>query len=530
MMNIYMTGMLISMGIYIVLGFFISRRVKDANDFYVAGHNAPTGLIVGSLVASYCSTNFFMSDSGEAYSGIFSPMLIGSTILLVGYVLGALFFGRYLRRSKATTIVQFLEQQYDSKAVRVMATLTETVTLVVYLLSVMQGIGMLMERVTGMPYDICVLLSLAALTILTAASGATGVLISDTIMFGMFTLSTVACILVIANKAGGWYQAVDTVTQLNEALLSWCGDLTYFYPKGSDNMIWTLSFGLVWTGVCMVGPWQASRYLMAKNEHVVIRSSVWACFGVFVLTVLIFFGAVFVRAFAPALEQPSYVFIWAAMNVLPPLLGVIFLTGILAAGISSATTFLSLIGTAFANDVFEIRNDKKRLLVGRLAIVLTAVLVLYLSYNNSTSQMFWIRNLGSTVIASSWLPVCIASIWSRRVTKAGAFWGMLAGFLGTAGVKAYTTANSVLLPAYFDPFFVGVALNILVMVVVSAVTKITPQELEARERILIMPESEKDPVEIRKTKRAVLMFVGLGIFVAVSLIVLWVIPYNMALK
>lgn len=529
-MNIYMTGMLISMAIYIVLGFLISRKVKDANDFYVAGHNAPTSLIVGSLVASYCSTNFFMGDSGEAYNGIFSPMLIGSTILLIGYVLGAVFFGRYLRRSNATTIAEFLGQQFDSKAVRILATITETVTLVVYLLSVMQGIGMLMQRVSGIPYDLCVALSLAALTILTAASGATGVLISDTIMFGIFTLATIVSVLTLSTKAGGWYQAVETVTAMNEALLSWCGDLTYFYPRGSDNMIWTLSFGLVWTGVCMVGPWQASRYLMAKNEHVVIRSSVWACFGVFLLTILIFFGAIFVRVFAPDLEEPSYVFVWAAMNILPPFLGVIFLTGILAAGISSATTFLSLVGSAVANDMFQISDEKKRLRIGRFAIVLTAVLVLYLSYHNSYSQMFWIRNLGSTVIASSWLPVCIASIWSKRVTKAGAFWGMLAGFLGCAGVKAYTSVSSELLPPYFDPFFVGIALNVVIMVIVSAITKVTPNERIVKERIMVMPESEKDPSEIRKTKFSVLMFIALGAFVTVTLILLWVIPYTQALK
>ena len=45
-MNIYFIGMLISMILYIALGIVISRRVKDANDFFVAGRQAPTILIV----------------------------------------------------------------------------------------------------------------------------------------------------------------------------------------------------------------------------------------------------------------------------------------------------------------------------------------------------------------------------------------------------------------------------------------------------------------------------------------------------
>ena len=64
-MNIYFIGMLISMVLYIVLGILISKKVKNVNDFFVAGRQAPTLLIVGSLVASYCSTGLFMGDVGE---------------------------------------------------------------------------------------------------------------------------------------------------------------------------------------------------------------------------------------------------------------------------------------------------------------------------------------------------------------------------------------------------------------------------------------------------------------------------------
>ena len=75
-MNIYFLGMLISMILYIVLGVIISNKVKNANDFFVAGRQAPTILIVGSLVASYCSTGLFMGDVGEAYGGFYVPFII----------------------------------------------------------------------------------------------------------------------------------------------------------------------------------------------------------------------------------------------------------------------------------------------------------------------------------------------------------------------------------------------------------------------------------------------------------------------
>lgn len=527
-MNIYLIGMLISMAVYVVLGLVIGKSVKDTNDFYVAGRRAPTILIVGSLVASYCSTGIFMGEAGEAYSGLFSPLLTGAIMQLSGYVLGAVFFGRYLRRSEVYTIPEFLGKRFNSKAMRVLSMVTATVTLVVYLLSVMQGIGTLMNVVTGLDYNLCVLLAMIVFTLLTVSSGAKGVLISDTFMFGIFTVATLASVFVIAAKAGGWYEVVATVTHLNEALLSWSGDLGYLYPSGGENMIWALSFGLVWMSVCMVGPWQTSRYLMAKNEHVVVRSSVGAAAGAFMLHLLIYIGAVFVRAHNPNLENSSHVLIWAAMNVLPTVLGVVMLTGVLAAGISSATTFLSLIGSSVSNDILQIQDEKKKFAMSKVATAAAAILVLILSYFNPP-QIFWILLLGATVVASSWLPVCIASVWSKRVTKAGAFCGMLFGFIGCGAVKIYTSVTGATLPAFLDPFFVGVVMNILAMVIASALTKVTPEEKAALVALHVMPESEKDPTEVKRTKKVLVVFVVLCGIMALGLILLWALPYRLAL-
>ena len=56
MNNVYFIGMCISFVIYLLIGFLVSRKVKNANDFFVAGRNAPIFLIVGSMIASYVST------------------------------------------------------------------------------------------------------------------------------------------------------------------------------------------------------------------------------------------------------------------------------------------------------------------------------------------------------------------------------------------------------------------------------------------------------------------------------------------
>lgn len=524
-MNIFLIGMLISMAAYIIIGLVISKGVKNSNDFFVAGRQAPTFLLVGSLVASYCGTGLYFGDAGESYAGIFSPLIMLGAMLTVGYVLGGVFFGRYLRRSECNTIPEFFGKRFDSPALKVLAAITELVTIVVYLLSTMQGIGTLMNLVTGLDYNLCVVLALITFTILTVTSGSKGVLITDTIMFGLFTAVTVVVIMIATGKGGGWFDIVGNLAQSKPDVLSWSGDLSYLYPSGAQNMVWAFAYGIVWMSVCMVGPWQASRYLMAKNEHSVIRSSIWAAFFVFVLEFVVKCGAALLNIFSPELANQSHIIIWASQNLVPTVLGVVMVTGILAAGISSATTFLSIIGSAVANDLVKSKDDKKKLTIGRISILVAAVIVMLFAYFNPP-QVFWIMFLGATVVACSWLPVCIASIWSKRVTKTGAFCGMLFGFLGCGGMKIYASVSGVSLPVFLDPFFIGIAANIIGIVVGSALTKVTPQEKAERDALFVMPESEKDPIEVKKTKRTVLASVILGVAVTAVLLIFWVIPYT----
>ena len=527
-MNVYFAGMVFSMLVYVVLGIVISKKVKDANDFFVAGRQAPTLLIVGSLVASYCSTGLFMGDVGEAYGGFFAPFIMTVMMQVGGYVLGSVFFGKYLRRSEALTIPEFFGKRFDSRPLRVLAAITAIITMTVYLLSVMQGIGTLMNYVTGINYNICILLALVTFAILTVTSGSKGVLITDTIMFGIFTSASLVAVGIIVGKLGGWNVAVQNVTDINPILFSWHGDLSHMYPTGTENFIWAIMTGLTWMAVCAVGPWQSSRYLMAKNEHVVVRSAVFAAIGVAALEFFIPTTSVLLNVYADKIPGATQSMIWAAMNMVPTVVGVLVLTGVLAAGISSATTFLSLIGSSVANDIMVIEDDKKKLNAGRISILVVCAIVMLLAVFNPP-QIYIILLLSGTVVVCSWFPVCIASVWSKHVTKSGAFAGMLCGFIGCALMKIMASVGGVSLPLYLDSFVVGLIANIVAMIVVSKLTNVTEEERKNRLQLFVQPKGENDIVEVKKTKNTLVVFMMFGVVVTVALILLWVMPYYSAL-
>ena len=526
MNNIYFIGMCITMLLYIVVGFVISKRVKTANDYYVAGRNAPAFLITGSLVASFIGVGLFMGDVGECYSGFFAPIIVAVGVLSVGYIVGSVVFGRYLRRSEAVTIAEFFSKRFDSKAMKNLSTATGTIIMLVYMLSTVQGIGTLMSVVTGVSYNICIALAVIAFTLISMMSGSKGVLITDTIMFAVFTVATLIGAFFIARAAGGWTDAVSEMAIYKNipGILSWTGNADYFYPTGTENMVWAFGYGIAWMSVLMVAPWQSSRYLMAKNEHSVIRSGIVASVAVFLIEFFMCMAGVFVQKINPGMEAPSQALIWASMNLMPKILGIVVLSGVLAAGISSATTFLSLIGSNVANDILAIKDGKKSIRAGRLAILVAAVIVLVLCVLNPPA-IFWITYLGATIIACSWMPVAIASIWSKRVTKTGAFCGMLVGFIVSSIMKIFVSAQGITLPIYFDPFFIGLASNICAMIIGSALTKVTDAEKRQRARLFAMPQEELDVKEIKKTKICMVASICLGGVVTIVLLFLWAFPY-----
>lgn len=527
-MNIYFIGMCIAMLIFLGISCLISRKVKDAEDFYVAGRRAPLVLIAGSMIASYTSTGMFMGDAAEAYEGALSAMIMFAGMQSAGYILGAVFFGRYLRRSGAMTIPEFFGQRFCSPKMRTLSAVTAIIMMSVYLLSVIQGVGTLMSVVTGMNYQVCIIMAVIVFTFISVVAGSRGVLITDTLMAGLFTISMLVSVFFIADRAGGWFSAVTMLAKAPDtrALLTWEGRPGALYETGIDNMIWGIAYGIVWCSVCAIGPWQSSRYLMAKDEHTVVKSAPIAALGVFILEFFVCMTAVIINVLNPNLAQSSHVWIWAAMNAVPVFLGVILMTGVLSAGISSATTFLSLIGASAANDL-AVAKGSKSIRIGRIVMITASLTVLVCAITNPPA-IFIIMFLGGAAAASSWMPVAVGCIFSKRMTKTGAFCGMLFGMIGCLVANLVKSIGGINLPSYLDPAIIGIFCNVIAIVIGSSLTKLTEEEKGAREKLFKIPESECDPASIKKTMNWSLFGILVGVIMAVIMLLFWVIPLQIA--
>ena len=513
--------------IYIVIGSYAGRSIKQLDDYFVAGRRAPTLLILGTLVASVMSTAIFMGEAAFTYDGQLGAYLLFPGIAVTGYMLGALFFGVYLRRSRAPTVADFFGSRFQSRRLQQFAGFTIILGLGGYLLIVTQGAAILLSDIIGTSFVTSLIIAWFSYTLFTMYSGSKGVIITDTLMFLLFMTASVVFVVYIVDGFGGISTAITDVARLESkaGIASWTGIIGEgtSWPTALDYVIWAVVMDIAWAFVYAVGPWQASRHLMARDEHVVLRAAVLASFCVIALQMLIYGIGGLMNLANDNITPSETVLIWAAQSLVPEMLGALLLAGIVAAALSSASTFLSLVGFSIGNDMgskplaLTVSTTRKIMLVTSLV----GLVCCYFFPPN----IFWFMLFIGTVFASSWGPVGLMSIWSKRITKDAAFWGMVSGFFMNVIPATIDYLGIYHMPEYY-PAVIGTAVSFAVIIVVSARGTVSREEKHYRLRLHRPPSSDIDLAKTRKTLLAPLGLIVYGVTMPLLLLKFYVIPYQ----
>ncbi|MGB6329185.1 MAG: sodium:solute symporter family protein [Halarcobacter sp.] len=530
-MNVFVFGVVISMVVYLLVGIYVGRKVKSVEDYYVSGRNASTIFIAGTMFASMLSTNGFMGDTAYAYTGNITTLLIINALCGCGYIIGGLYFGRYIRRSKVNTMPAYFWKRFNSRRIRVFAGIITIFSLSSYLLSVLQGTGQLMETMTGFDRLTCLILVWASIMFFTIYSGSRGVLVTDTIMCIFFLVSTVIAGQYIFSAAGGVSDLLANLLNnpnTPEGLLRYHGNTNG--KSATDMIFYGVTIGIVWMVTIAVSPWQAGRNLMVKNEHVIFRAGTIG----FILTVFfllyLYLMAISVIQLNPNMVQPERVIIWTAFEIVPKFVGVLLLTGIMAAGLSSASTFLSVVSFCTSADVFDIKfkDDSSQVNFTRVVIFVVSLIAVILAYLELSSIRI-IAWFASTIIAASWGYVAFASVWSKTLTERGAFFSMLGGFFGYLISKCLKEFYDMPFDNFFHPFFIGVFVSIIFGILGSRGQTKTEEEISFQNNLHIVPKTEIVAKDYKIDRIYANILIIAGIVITIFLIKYWALPYNEAI-
>ena len=518
------------------------RLLASCDCLYVNDSSQPTGLCSGwELRGPQSKGNRRLLRGGAAspsvsYSGnaANAAIILISAVVLCGYIWGALYFGRFIRRSRTLTVAEYFGQRFKSRPVRIIAGLTVIIGLGFYLIAVAQGTALIISNVTPLSYSQALVISWASYTSFTFFAGSRGIIITDTMVFVFFLVVTFAAMYEIIAAQGGWFEAMDKLVQLEEKpdLMAWHGMTgpEFQFETPAEFLIWVIIIVLAWSFVAAISPWQSSRYLMAKNEHVVLRSACVAAVSVAAIQGMIFAAVPVVNLSNPAIEPKDQVLIWSALNTITPFVGALLLAGMVAAALSSASTFLSLLGFTLSHDLLcEMRmDDRAKLIFSRSMMLIASVTILVVSITIE-QNIFWLTYFAGTLFASAWGPVALMSICSKNITSKAAFWGLICGFAGNVTPKLLVTADIITLPVYLDPIVIGAASSLVAVLFVSRKTVVSDAEREYRLSLIKAPQEELKPKEAEITLRYAYAIGIFGMVMAILLLILYAAPYQRAL-
>jgi sodium/pantothenate symporter len=116
-------------------------------------------------------------------------------------------------------------------------------------------------------------------------------------------------------------------------------------------------------------------------------------------------------------------------------------------------------------------------------------------------------------------------VWSDRITAAGAFWGIVTGFLGNAIAKLLSALEIVSLPVFLDPVVIGLSLSIATILIVSKMGCVTEAERAYRTMIHQIPIGELDERRLSQTLRLSRWLTAAGVLAIAVMIVFYARPY-----
>ena len=153
-----------TVGLYAVIGIY--GRTSDAAEYYVAGRSIPAVYNGMATAADWMSAASFISMAGGLYLQGFSgtPSQPGGLVYVLGWTGGfclvALLVAPYLRRLGLYTIPDYFDARFGGRWPRMIAAFAAVLCSFTYVVAQIYGVGLITSRLTGVQFEIGILLGL----------------------------------------------------------------------------------------------------------------------------------------------------------------------------------------------------------------------------------------------------------------------------------------------------------------------------------------------------------------------------------
>lgn len=468
--------------IMIAVGIFARKYATNVGDFVLGGRTVGPWLTAFAYGTSYFSAVVFVGYAGQfGWRFGLSATWIGIGNAIIGSLLAWVILGRRTRimtnHLKSSTMPDFFGSRYDSKALKVAASLIAFIFLVPYTSSVYNGLSRLFGMAFDIPYWVCVL-TMAVLTgIYVIAGGYMATAINDFIQGIVMIIGIIAVIAAVLGRQGGLLLAVEKLAELESdfpATIGQDGMFTSIFGPDPFNLIGVV----ILTSLGTWGlPQMIHKFYAIKNEKSIKTGTVIST----VFAIVIAGGCYFLGGFGRLFDSPAiyndqgrvmYDAIIPSMlsSLSDAMIGMVVVL-VLSASMStlsalvltsSSTITLDLIKGALYKDL----SEKKQIRIMRILILLFIMLSVILALN---PPVFIAQLMGISwgALAGAFLAPFLYGIYWKGVTKT-AVWASFATGVGI------TTTNMIF--GYISsPINAGALAMVAGLIVVPVVSILTPK-------------------------------------------------------
>ncbi|MCF4010101.1 sodium/proline symporter PutP [Rheinheimera sp. UJ63] len=456
---------------------------NDVSGYMLGGRKLGPGVTALSAGASDMSGWMLMGLPGAMYvSGLSSTWI--AVGLLIGALLNYLIVAPRLRvyteiANDAITIPDYFEKRFEDKTrmLRIVSSLVIVIFFTLYTSSGVVGGGKLFESSFNLNYELGLYITAGVVVIYTLIGGFMAVSITDFVQGCLMFIALVLVPIVAIDHLGGISEVNQIVTNINPDLMNWVAGSSVL------GIISALSWGLGYFGQ----PHIIVRFMAIRSVKDIKTARRIGMSWMFVTIVGAittgFVGIAYVAKTKMDIADPETIFIVFSQFLFHPLISGFLLAAILAAIMSTISSQLLVTSSSLTEDFYKTfvnrsATQTELVVVGRLSVLLVALVAIALAYDRDSSVLQLVSNAWAG-FGAAFGPLIILSLYWPRMTFAGALSGIIVG-AGTVLLWIYLpiSINGQTLSATMYEIVPGVILSTIAIIVVSLMGKMPSESVQ----------------------------------------------------
>lgn len=462
------------------IGFVSMKKTSTLQDFFLGGRQMGAWVSAFAYGTTYFSAVLFIGYAGKIGWGFgLSAVWIGVGNALLGSLLAWLVLAKKTRdmthRLNASTMPEFFEKRYGSKALKIFSALIIFIFLVPYSASVYAGLSYLFTSILHIDYVYCMLFMAILTAVYLVLGGYMATVMTDFIqgIIMIFGVLLMIGFVVMNPEVGGLMGGITKLRQIpgdGPQLVSVFGGSNWVTLL---SLIVLTSFGS-WGLPQMIHKFYAIRDEKAISKATIVSTGFAAVIGC---------GAYFVGSFGRLFLDNKLPMVNGKTNfdmimpellqaALPDVMLSIILLLVLSASMSTLASIVLTSSSAIAIDLvegsmFPNMKKEKTMLLMRILCLVFIVFSFIVAYKPNAILVLMSFSWGT--VAGSFIGPFLFGLYWKGTTKLGAWAGMLGGFLTSVILAIISNLNASQAPMF------GMIAMIVSVVTVPVVSIITPK-------------------------------------------------------